>query len=169
MSTSNELTFTTEVLTQFPALRERTTAAGGALHIAVGDFALFTQAAKDRGDWPTYERCIQLADRLFTTADATLGAAFRSSFFAHLHFDGTGGPAAWQLLTPPLQAAWKEVDAVNRRLMALPQTGRKDSGYVGGAPRGGKPGGPRKPKGPKGPQGPKGPTGRRGPRGRGQR
>jgi hypothetical protein len=125
--------FAKALLAEFPSLREDIAKAGGALHLEMGDFALFTQAAKDRGDWPTYERCIQLADRLFEGADAVLSGAFRASYFEHLDFQGTRGPAAWQLLTPRLQAAWKQMDAENRRLMALPQKRRKDSKDVKGS------------------------------------
>ncbi|MFI5206962.1 MAG: hypothetical protein ACHQX4_03000 [Gemmatimonadales bacterium] len=120
------------LLAEFPGLREDIADAGGALHLEMGEFAAFTQASKGRGDWPTYERCIQLADRLFADADAALRGAFRASYFEHLDFEGTRGPAAWQLLTPRLQAAWKQMDAENRRLMALPQQQRKDSKEVKG-------------------------------------
>jgi len=127
MPTYGQQAFTTALLAEFPSLREDIARAGGALHLEMGDFAVFTQAAKGRGDWPTYERCIQLADRFFEGADAALSGAFRASFFEHLDFEGSRGPAAWQLLTPHLQAAWKQMDAENRRLMALPQKRRKDS------------------------------------------
>jgi len=126
MPTHGQQAFAKALLAEFPSLRETIAKAGGALHLEVSDFALFTQAAKGRGDWPTYERCIQLADRLFAGADAALSAAFRVSFFEQLDFEGTRGPAAWQLLTPRLQAAWKQMDAENRRLMALPQRPRTD-------------------------------------------
>jgi hypothetical protein len=118
--------FAKALLAEFPGLRDTIVEAGGVLHQEMGDFAQFTQAAKSRGDWPTYERCIHLADRLLAGADAALGAAFRVSFFEHLDFEGSRGPAAWQLLTPRLQAAWKQMDAENRRLMALPQRRRTD-------------------------------------------
>ena len=124
--------FSEALLAEFPNLRDHLPEAGGSLHLQVGDFALFTQAAKGRGDWPTYERCIRLADRLFAGADAALGAAFRASYFEHLDFEGTRGPAAWQLLTPRLQAAWKQMDAENRRLMALPQRPAKESNAAKG-------------------------------------
>jgi len=123
----NAQAFAEAVLAEFPSLREGFAAAGGALNVQVGDFALFTQAAKARGDWPTYERCIRTADRLFADADAALGVAFRTSYFEHLDFEGTRGPAAWQLLTPRLQVAWKQMDAENRRLMALPQKHHKET------------------------------------------
>ena len=127
MPTFGHQAFTEALLTEFPSLREDIADAGGALHLEMGEFAAFTQASKGRGDWPTFERCIRLADRLFADADATLGGAFRVSYFEHLDFEGTRGPAAWQLLTPRLQVAWKHMDAENRRLMALPQKRRKDS------------------------------------------
>lgn len=127
MPTYGAQAFADALLAEFPSLRERIAEAGGALHRLVGDFAVFTEAAKSSGDWPTYERCIRLADRAVAGADAALREAFRTSYFEHLHFEGTRGPAAWQLLTPRLQAAWKQMDAENRRLMALPQKHAKDA------------------------------------------
>jgi hypothetical protein len=135
MTTYGPQAFAKALLAEFPSLRGDIAEAGGALHLEMGEFALFTQAAKGRGDWPTYERCIQLADRLFESADAALSGAFRASYFEHLDFEGTRGPAAWQLLTPRLQAAWKQMDAENRRLMALPQKRRKDTKDVKGKRR----------------------------------
>jgi hypothetical protein len=84
-------------------------------------FALWTQAAKGRGDLTTYARCVRLADQLFAEADADLAGAFRMSYLEHLEFEGSRGPAAWALLPARLQAVWKQIAAENRRLMALPQ------------------------------------------------
>jgi hypothetical protein len=126
LPTFGQQAFTSELLAAFPELADDIAGSGGVLHVVMGSFASFTQAAKSRGDWPSYERCILLADRCFEGADAALSGAF-SAFFEHLDFEGTRGPAAWQLLTPRLQAAWKRMDAENRRLMALPQNRRKDT------------------------------------------
>jgi len=173
MMSSTAQVFSAAVLGEFPHLREALEEAGGSLDGSVGAFAQYTQGAKEQGDWPTYERCIALADRQFAAASGELALSFRAAFFERLNFEGSRGPAAWQLLTPALQAAWKQMDAENRRLMALPQNRRKDNagmmrGPWGGAPmppRGGGGGGGRR--GPKGPPGPRGPKGRGGRGGRG--
>jgi len=106
MGSAGQQAFAAAVAAEFPGLQEALGGAGSALGAAVDVFAQFTQGAKDRGDWPTYERCVALADRLYAAGDGELVSAFRSSFFEHLAFEGSRGPAAWQLLTPALQAAW---------------------------------------------------------------
>ena len=108
------------LVAEFPDLRGDLEDPDGALHA----FAMFTQAAKARGDLSTYERCVKLADRLLAQADAGLAAALRASYIEHLDFEGSRGPAAWRLVPPRLQAAWNQIAAENRRLMALPQDRR---------------------------------------------
>lgn len=155
---------------EFPELRDAL-ARGGDVFAAVDEFAQYTQSAKIAGDWPRYERCVQVADRTLAEADPALAEAFRDGFFGHLDFEGSRGPAAWQLLTPRLQAAWKQMDAENRRLMALPQQRARGGMPAQREERRNRPRGP-KPKAPRGPGGPKGnrgPRGRRGPRGGGGR
>ncbi len=117
----SHLDFMSAVLEQFPELRDDIEEFGGLPHLQVGEFAAFTQAAKGRGDLTTYERCLKLVDRMFAHADADLASALRASYLEHLDFEGSRGPAAWRLVPPRLQAAWNQVAAENRRLMALPQ------------------------------------------------
>lgn len=160
--------FGAQVVQVFPELRATLAPKAGGLHQQVSDFAEFTQSAKEQGNWPTYERCVQLADQLLAGSNAALADALRTEFVSHLDFEGSRGPAAWQMLPAALQAAWRQVDAENRRLMALPQKRSPQAGFGQREPRR-QPRGP-KPKGPPGggPRGPKGPKGRRG-RGRGRR
>jgi hypothetical protein len=113
--------FIAAVLGEFPELRGDIEESGGVIHDQVEEFAAFTQAAKGRGDLATYERCLKLVDSFFAQADADLAGALRFSYLEHLDFEGSRGPAAWQLMPPRLQAAWNQVAAENRRLMALPQ------------------------------------------------
>lgn len=113
--------FVAAVVHEFPDLRQDLEGLGGLLHLQVGEFAAFTQAAKGRGDLVTYGRCLKLVDRLFAAADAELTGALRLSYLEHLEFEGSRGPAAWQLMPLRLQAAWNQLAAENRRLMALPQ------------------------------------------------
>jgi len=114
------------LVAEFPDLRGDLENSAGQLHMEMGAFALYTQAAKGRGDLGTYERCLKLADRLFAQADADLAGAFRVSYLEHLEFEGSRGPAAWRLVPPRLQAAWNKIAAENRRLMALPQNRAKE-------------------------------------------
>ena len=79
--------FTTALLAEFPDLRQEIEDSEGQLQNEMDVFAFFTQAAKGRGDWPVYERCIVLADQLLAGSDAVLGSAFRISFLEHLDFE----------------------------------------------------------------------------------
>jgi len=108
------------LMAEFPDLGGGLEDPDGALHA----FALFTQAAKGRGDLSTYERCVTLADRLLAQAGAECAAALRASYLEHLDFEGSRGPAAWRLVPPRLQVIWNQLAAENRRLMALPQERR---------------------------------------------
>jgi len=118
----------TSLVAEFPDLKSDLERSDGQLHSDLGAFAVFTQAAKDRGDLTTYGRCLALADRLFARGDADLVAAFRGSYVEHLEFEGSHGPAAWRLVPPRLQAVWNQLAAENRRLMALPQDRKNRKG-----------------------------------------
>lgn len=120
MTLSNK-DFVGAVLAAFPELREDINECHSLPHLEAGEFAAFTQAAKGRGDFATYGRCVTLVDRFLADADSALAGALRLSYLEHLDFEGSRGPAAWQLLPPRLQSAWEQVAAENRRLMALPQ------------------------------------------------
>jgi hypothetical protein len=113
--------FVTSLVAEFPGLREDVEDCDGQLQMEMEAFARYTEDAKARGDLAMYERCMTLADRLFAGADSALGGAFRMSFLEHLEFEGSRGPAAWQLVPPRLQAVWNQIAAENRRLQALPQ------------------------------------------------
>ena len=160
--------FVAQVTDAFPPLRPVLARSAGNFHHQVNDFAAFTQDAKEQGDWPIYERCVLLADQFLASGSPDVAAAIRTEFVSHLAFEGSRGPAAWQLLPVALQAAWKQMDAENRRLMALPQTEKQGSTPERRRERHRQPRVP-KPKGPGGgaAMGPKNPKGRRRRRGRG--
>ena len=113
--------FITALLAEFPDLRDDIEDCDGQLHMEMEAFARFTQDAKARGDLAAYERCLTFADRIFAGADSTLSGAFRMSYLEHLEFEGSRGPAAWQLLPQRLQNVWNQIAAENRRLQSLPQ------------------------------------------------
>ena len=117
--------FLDTVLTEFPQLRGDVDDYDGLLHPEVGAFAQFTQRAKGRADWDTYARCVRLIDRLFQHADSELENAIQVSFLEHLDFEGPRGAAAWKLLSPALQMAWKRITAYNERRLTLPTKKRK--------------------------------------------
>ena len=104
------------LLEEFPQLRQEIEDSDGLLHIEMGVFAEHTQRAKGQGDWPTYERCIKLADRMWANPDAALLNALNVSYLEYLDFDGPRGPKAWSLLTPPLQEGWKAIMQYLRKL-----------------------------------------------------
>ena len=56
----------------FPELQAELDEDPELLHVQMGAFARFTEQAKGRGDWSTYQRCIALADALWRTPDAAL-------------------------------------------------------------------------------------------------
>lgn len=91
----------------FPDLAQELVEADGLLHLEMGAFASFMQRAKGRADWESYRRGAQLADTLWGNSDPALLNALRVSFLEHLDFNGPRGPAAWALLTPRLQVAWR--------------------------------------------------------------
>jgi hypothetical protein len=147
MRTQAQQDFATRLVTEFPELRQEIEGCSGQVLYEMDAFATFTQAAKLRGDWPVYERCIQLADQALTSPDTGLGSAFHTAYLEHLEFEGSRGPEAWRRLSPPLQAAWEQAAAANRRLMALPQKGARAHAPQGHQGRQGGPGnGPRKKK-----------------------
>jgi len=113
--------FRTAVLAEFPQLHDAFEGDDERPHIQVAAFAAFTQAAKGRADWNTYERCVRIADRLFARAAGDLANALYVSYLEHLDFDGPRGPNAWSLLPSELQAAWRRITKSNERLMKLPR------------------------------------------------
>lgn len=121
MAGDSHTEFVSSLLAEFPDLRGDIEECDGQLQVEMEAFAQFTQGAKASGDLATYERCVALADRLLAGADAVLGAALRASYVEHLEFEGSRGPAAWQLVPPRLQSVWNQIAAENRRLMSLPQ------------------------------------------------
>ena len=53
----------------FPELQAELDEYPELLHVQMGAFARITEQAKRRGDWPTYQRCIALADALWQAPD----------------------------------------------------------------------------------------------------
>lgn len=141
-----------ELIAAFPALTTPLREAGPSLAAQAAEFGLYTQAAKASGDWPLFERCIAVADHLLGTGGGAVRAAFQPAFYEHLEFEGSRGPAAWQLMSSRLQEGWKQMDAENRRLMALPQNRAPLS--TGRPGRGGRPPGGARPRGGQGGRGP---------------
>jgi hypothetical protein len=125
MRTQAQQDFTTMLVTAFPDLRQEIEDSDGQLLYEMDAFAAYTQSAKMSGDWPVYEQCIQVADQVLVSPDAGLVSALRTSYLEHLDFEGSRGPDAWRRLSPPLQNAWEQIAATNRRLMALPQKGSR--------------------------------------------
>jgi len=136
--------FVAALLAEIPEMQADVETCDGLLEQELEAFSEFTQAAKLNGDLATYERCLKLMDQQYAKADGVMAGAFKVSYLEHLEFEGSRGPAAWQLVPPRLQAVCKQITAENRRLMALPQksglAARQDRGERGGD-RGGDRGG----------------------------
>jgi hypothetical protein len=115
------------LVADFPELAEDLAEDAARPRMQLGRFALFTQEAKGRLDWATYERCIAFVHRFLTAADGDLEGAIDVAYLEHLDFDGPRGPAAWGRLTPDLQRAWTRVAKDNAERRALPrkQRGRR--------------------------------------------
>jgi hypothetical protein len=108
--------FPAMALAEFPELREEFEDDAGLPYVQMGAFARLIQGAKGRGDWQTYQRAAQLADRLWGGADLGLRNALNVSFLEHIDFDGPRGPQAWSLLSPRLQRGWRAMVAYNEWL-----------------------------------------------------
>jgi len=117
--------FRAAVLTEFPQLANDFEGDDDLPYVQLGVFAKFTQAAKGRADWDTYERCVRIADRLLARASGDLENALHIAYLEHLDFDGPRGPKAWSLLSPELQAAWRRITRANEKLAALPRKKKK--------------------------------------------
>ena len=113
--------FRAAVLSEFPQLTDDLEGDDDLPYIQVGVFATFTQAAKGRADWDTYERCVRIADPLLARASGDLENALYVAYLEHLDFDGPRGPKAWSLLSPELQRAWRRITKANEKLTALPR------------------------------------------------
>ena len=100
----------------FPQLQAELDEDPELLHVQMGAFAQFTEQAKGRGDWSTYQRCIALADALWRTSDAALLNALNVSYLEHLDFAGPRGDIAWGHMTPSLRIAWQQMQAYLRGL-----------------------------------------------------
>ncbi len=113
------------LLAEFPDLGEELEACEGLLHVEMGTFARFTHAAKVRGDWETYARCVRLADTLWRRPDPALLNALNVSYLENLDFVGPRGWRAWSLLTPALQRGWPEMQAYLEALSPQPKKRRR--------------------------------------------
>jgi hypothetical protein len=100
----------------FPELQAELDEDPELLHVQMGAFAGFTEQAKGRGDWSTYQRCIALANALWLTPDAALLNALNVSYLEHLNFTGPRGDIAWGHMTPSLRIAWQQMQAYMRGL-----------------------------------------------------
>ena len=110
--------FPARVLGAFPALAEDFADDATRPRMQLGAVARLMQRAKGAGDWATYARAAALVDELWAGADAELRGALNVALLEHLDFSGPRGPRAWACLSPPLQRAWRAMEAYNRSLQA---------------------------------------------------
>ena len=100
------------------------------LHVQMGALASIAQRAKGDGDWGTYRRVIELAEKLYTNPDSELENALNVSFLEHLDFEGPTGGTAWELMTPRLKAGWTAMEQYLDDLFDS-KHGRKPRGKAG--------------------------------------
>ena len=110
------------VVKEFPELKAELDEDLDLLHIQMATFARFTEAAIVAGDWPTFQRCIAIADELWRRPDPALLNALNVSYLEHLAFDGVNGKKAWSHLTFSLRRGWQEMQHYLERLAQAGQT-----------------------------------------------
>ena len=102
--------FASLVLAEFPELRGDLEAEWnrGLLHCEMGELARHAREAKELGNWDTFGRAVQLANRCLLEGDEAVDNAVYVSFLESIDFDGRNGQQAWNLLPNEQQRAWRE-------------------------------------------------------------
>lgn len=110
------------VLSEFPALREDFEDWEDLLHLQVGDFCRFTQAAIEMRSFEVVTKCFQIANAALTEGDGSLRNAIYVSYLEHLDFRSEAGKQGAQLMPPQLRQGRNDVLDYDERLL-----GRKRS------------------------------------------
>jgi hypothetical protein len=99
------------VLAEFPQLQQEFTEAEGLIHLQMGSFSRFAQAAMERNDLDTLRRCYHLVAEIMNTAPSELENAIYVSFLENLDFESSSyGGEARRLLPSVLEKALDEVN-----------------------------------------------------------
>src|SRR5262245_60139575 len=97
------------VVTDFPELKELFEDNSDLPYMRVGSLAQVMQRAKGAGDWDAYRRAVRVVDELFRNPDKELWNALHVSLLENIDFGGPRGKDAWAMLTPRLQAGWRDI------------------------------------------------------------
>ncbi len=116
----NHSHFIQTILAEFPELREEISYCDGDPYAEMGEFASFTQNAKNVEDWDVYERAVKLVADLLPLADKDLRNEIYVSCLEHLDFEEPNGLKAWRLLPIDLQHAWHEIIEYDEKLIGRP-------------------------------------------------
>lgn len=104
----------------FPALSEelRDEVANGLLYVQVGEFARWAQTLIDTGRQKEWAVVTCTFMDLWKNADAAVKNALNVSFLEHLNFVDGKARRQWAFaaMPVPMQMAWREMEAYNRRL-----------------------------------------------------
>jgi len=97
------------VLSEFPALREDFQGWEDLLHLQVGDFCRFTQAAIEMRSFEVVSKCFEIANTALTEGDGSLKNAIYGSYLEHFDFRSEAGRKGAQLMPPQLKQGRNEI------------------------------------------------------------
>ena len=109
--------FIAAALEELPEARKEAEDFEGSPYMQVNVLAGIAQREKGAGDWKKYQQVLDLVDRFLPRADGQLHNAIHVSFLEHIDFIGPRGAKAWQLMSPRLRSAWKDIITYNEQLL----------------------------------------------------
>lgn len=89
----------------------------GLIHLQIGEFSRFAQAAIDRCDRELWRKVVDAFMELWKDCDEVVRNALNVSFLEHLKFtDGkVGREWAFHAMPKAMRVAWQEMDQYNKR------------------------------------------------------
>lgn len=104
--------FRTLLLAEFPGLGQDICWDDELLHVQMGVFAHYTQAAIDDQNTSEVRKCFDLAHRLFADADPDLKNALYVSYLEHLNLEDGRASRTWarRYMSPLLQQGHQEIN-----------------------------------------------------------
>ncbi|MDQ3754302.1 MAG: hypothetical protein M3371_06170 [Acidobacteriota bacterium] len=107
----NEAKFLELALAEFPSLAEEFAEEEGLFHLQVAALSRFTQAAIERNDRATLQRCYSLLEEMVKSATFEVQNAIYVSFLENLNFETSSfGAEARRLLPPALSKMLVELE-----------------------------------------------------------
>jgi hypothetical protein len=118
MATARE--FIEAAVEELPEAREDVESFEGLPYVQIGILAEIAQRAKGAGDWRKFQQVVDFVDRFLPEADGELRNAIHVSFLEHIDFIGPRGAQAWELMSPRLRSAWRDIITYNEELLGRP-------------------------------------------------